>query len=315
MDYFFATGGTLQVPFGIDFFSVAVGVLTGAIFACDRKLDIVGTVTLGLITGYGGGMLRDFLLQDHGVYFMEYPEVILICMGIAIFVFYFRGIFKHMGQLLFLADAFSVALFALAGANKAYQCGEGVVMVVILGALTSVGGGAIRDICVGETPSVFQRSNYYAVAGIAGSLVFAVLAFAGVSLVIAALGCVFTAVFLRYLSVYFDWKTSDGTDLSPKVAKGAHRVRHFFGEIFTRATLHRKTSTRRRNPLAHSRMNAQGQGHEIKRARKQGGAQEAQPVAAMSAAAQSSAATPAVSAAAQPSAASSRVKTPEEVDL
>ncbi|MFR5092055.1 MAG: trimeric intracellular cation channel family protein [Adlercreutzia equolifaciens] len=93
------------------------------------------------------------------------------------FVFYFRGLFRHTGQVLFFADALSVALFALAGANKAFACEEGFVMVVILGALTSVGGGALRDISVGETPGVFQRSNFYAVAGFGGAFVFAAMAF------------------------------------------------------------------------------------------------------------------------------------------
>ena len=181
--------GPLTVPFWVDFFSVAVGVITGAIFACDRKLDIVGTIVLGLMTAYGGGIIRDLLLQDAGVYFMEYPTVILICIGLAAFVFYFRGLFRHSGQLLFFADALSVALFALAGANKAFAFGEGFVMVVILGALTSVGGGALRDISVGETPGVFQRSNFYAVAGFGGALVFAAMAFAGAPLVLAAVAC------------------------------------------------------------------------------------------------------------------------------
>ena len=189
MEQLFAGGGALQVPFGADFFSVAVGVLTGAIFACDRKLDIVGTIVLGLVTAYGGGIIRDLLLQDHGVYFMEYPEVILICICLAVFVFYFRGLFRHTGQVLFFADALSVALFALAGANKAFACGEGFVMVVILGALTSVGGGALRDISVGETPGVFQRSNFYAVAGFGGAFVFAAMAFAKAPLVLAAAAC------------------------------------------------------------------------------------------------------------------------------
>ena len=230
----------MQVPFGADFFSVAVGVLTGAMFACDRKLDIVGTIVLGLVTAYGGGIIRDLLLQDHGVYFMEYPEVILICICLAVFVFYFRGLFRHTGQVLFFADALSVALFALAGVNKAFACGEGFVMVVILGALTSVGGGALRDISVGETPGVFQRSNFYAVAGFGGAFVFAAMAFAKAPLVLAAAACVFTVVFLRYLSVYYDWKTSDEADLMPKVARGARTAKHFCAELFRRATLHRK---------------------------------------------------------------------------
>ena len=245
--------GALTVPFGADFFSVAVGVITGAMFACDRKLDIVGTIVLGLMTAYGGGIIRDLLLQDHGVYFMEYPSVILICIGLAVFVFYFRGLFRHSGQLLFFADALSVALFALAGANKAFACGEGFVMVVILGALTSVGGGALRDISVGETPGVFQRSNFYAVAGFGGALVFAAMAFAGAPLVLAAVACVFAVVFLRYLSVYFDWKTADEADLTPKVSRGAHVAKDFCAEMFRRATLHRKRDSVARAPLFRKR--------------------------------------------------------------
>lgn len=246
MEQFFASGAVLQVPLGVDFFSVAVGVITGAIFACDRKLDIVGTIALGLTTAYGGGIVRDLLLQDEGVYFMEHPAVILICICLAAFVFYFRGLFRHSGQLLFFADALSVALFALAGANKAFACGEGFVMVVILGAVTSVGGGALRDICVGETPGVFQRSNFYAVAGVGGSLVYAAMAFAGAHLVLAAFACVFAVVFLRYLSVYYDWKTSDEADLTPKVSRGAHAVGELCAEIFRRATLHHKKEPVRR---------------------------------------------------------------------
>ena len=113
-------------------------------------------------------------------------------------------------------------------------------MVVILGALTSVGGGALRDISVGETPGVFQRSNFYAVAGFGGAFVFAAMAFAKAPLVLAAAACVFTVVFLRYLSVYYDWKTSDEADLTPKVARGARTAKHFCAELFRRATLHRK---------------------------------------------------------------------------
>ena len=65
----FADTPVLTVPWSIDYFSVIAGVLTGALFACDRKLDIIGTVVCGLITGYGGGVLRDTLMQGTGVYF------------------------------------------------------------------------------------------------------------------------------------------------------------------------------------------------------------------------------------------------------
>ena len=226
-----ADGQVLTVPWGIDYFSVVVGVLTGALFACDRKLDIIGTV-VGLVTGYGGGIIRDVLLQDKGVYFTSHPDLILLCIVLCVFVFYFRGLFKHLDAMVFFADALSVGLFALAGASKAYACGEGFVLTVILGAITAVGGGAVRDICVGETPGIFQQSNFYAVAGLGGALLFTVLAYAGVPLVVAGIACVFTVGFLRYWSVYFDWKTRNEADLTPHVARGVGKAKRVVSGVF-----------------------------------------------------------------------------------
>ena len=228
----FADGQVLTVPWGIDYFSVVVGVLTGALFACDRKLDIIGTVVLGLVTGYGGGIIRDVLLQDKGVYFTSHPDLILLCIVLCVFVFYFRGLFKHLDAMVFFADALSVGLFALAGASKAYACGEGFVLTVILGAITAVGGGAVRDICVGETPGIFQQSNFYAMAGLGGALLFTVLAYAGVPLVVAGIACVFTVGFLRYWSVYFDWKTRNEADLTPHVARGVGKAKRVVSGVF-----------------------------------------------------------------------------------
>lgn len=233
------------MPFGADFFSVAVGVLTGAMFACDRKLDIVGTIVLGLVTAYGGGIIRDLLLQDHGVYFMEYPEVILICICMAVFVFYFRGLFRHTGQVLFFADALSVALFALAGANKAFALRGGLRdgghfglrLPAWAAALCAISRWERRRACSSARTSTRWPDS-------AARSWFAAMAFAKAPLVLAAAACVFTVVFLRYLSVYYDWKTSDEADLTPKVARGARTAKHFCAELFRRATLHRKKEAR-----------------------------------------------------------------------
>ncbi len=214
-----ADGNVLTIPVGIDYFSVLAGVLTGALFACDRKLDIIGTVVLGLITGFGGGIIRDLLMQDHGVYFTSHPDLIVLGILISSFVFYFRGVFKHLDATVFLADALSVGLFALAGASKAFACDQGFVLSIILGALTAVGGGAVRDICVGETPGIFQQSNFYAVAGLGGACSYVALAYAGCPVVIAGVICVATVVLLRYWSVWFNWKTKSEADLAPRVAE------------------------------------------------------------------------------------------------
>ena len=85
------------------------------------------------------------------------------------------------------------------GRRKASE--SGIVVSIILGAITAVGGGAVRDICVGEIPAVFQRSNYYAVAGLGGAAVYVALAQLGCPLPVAGVLCVATVVGLRYASV------------------------------------------------------------------------------------------------------------------
>ena len=114
----FADTPVLMVPWSIDYFSVIAGVLTGALFACDRKLDIIGTVVCGLITGYGGGVLRDTLMQGTGVYFTSHPDLIVTCILICAFVFYFRGIFKHLEATVFRAG------HGVVGHHGRHHCGR-----------------------------------------------------------------------------------------------------------------------------------------------------------------------------------------------
>lgn len=216
----------LSGPQFFDYLSVIVGGITGALFACDRDLDIVGTITLGLMTGYGGGVVRDMLLQDEGFYFMQHPDLILLTAALCAFVFFFQGVFKHLDSTVFFADALSVGLFALAGASKAVSCDVGFVLAALLGAITAVGGGALRDVCVGEIPGVFQESNFYAVAGLGGSVLYVAMAMAGIDRSASAVACVIAVIMLRYWSVYFDWRTSAAHDLTPALSrslKGAAR--------------------------------------------------------------------------------------------
>jgi uncharacterized membrane protein YeiH len=228
------------VPAAIDYLSVIVGVITGATFACDKRLDIVGTVSLGLIAGYGGGILRDVLLQNHGVYFTQHPYLVLACILMCIVVFYFRGVFRNLESAVFLLDALSVGLFAAAGSAKAFDCGTGVVMSILLGTITAVGGGTLRDVFVGQVPSIFQSGTYYAIAGLAGAIVYTAFVACGYAGPWAVVACVAVTVALRYLSVFFDWRThTDPRDLSPYVTKPLKRAVAFARGLYLHGRLDR----------------------------------------------------------------------------
>lgn len=214
----------LSIPWGIDYASVIVGVLTGALFGCRRKFDVVGTTVLGFLTGYGGGIVRDLLLGGRDIYFMAHTNLIWLSLGICLATFYFRGLFLDLDRFLFAADTMSVALFALAGASKAVAYGFAPVYVVLLGTITAVGGGALRDSFAGVPPAIFRQSNYYALACVAGSVVFSILAYVQVPLWIAGIACVVSIIALRYLSVHFGWQTQDEADFTPRLKSSASRA-------------------------------------------------------------------------------------------
>lgn len=198
-----------QIPMTtiIDYLGVLMGVLAGALFAIERKLDIVGVVSLGLVTGYGGGVIRDLLLQDQGIFFMEHPIAVLACICICIVLSCARGHLVNFYQHLFYVDAFTMAWYALAGAAKSWYGGAGAVISIILGSITAVGGGILRDICSAEMPRAFQPSKFYAISSFIGSALFVVPVSLGAPSDISSFLCVAVGFSLTVLSERFNWHT------------------------------------------------------------------------------------------------------------
>lgn len=224
IDSLLAQAAAVVVPLGVDYFGILVSAVTGALFACQRKLDPVGTVVLGLITAYGGGLMRDLILQNHGVYLTEHPDLILISALLCLFVFYFRSLFKRLDTALLVCDSLSVALFTLAGASKAVSCGQSAVISVVLGVVTAVGGGALRNVFVGETPDIFKRANYYALASLGGAVVYVALVYLECPVSIAGALCVVATLVLRFASIALGLKTRQEADLTPAVKQQIGKI-------------------------------------------------------------------------------------------
>ncbi len=153
----------------LDLAGVFAFALNGALTAIRlTRLDIVGVVTLGMCTALGGGILRDILLGAlPPATFSDWRYLTVAAVGGLIAFTFGRGLDRLTTPILVL-DAAGLSLFAVAGALKALDHDMGFAQAVILGTITAVGGGTLRDVLIREVPSVLS-SGLYAIPALVGA--------------------------------------------------------------------------------------------------------------------------------------------------
>ncbi|MEQ6916342.1 trimeric intracellular cation channel family protein [Halomonas aquatica] len=167
----------------LDMAGVIVFALSGVVLACRSRMDPFGMLVLAAVTGIGGGTLRDLVLGVRPVFWVTDPTylwVILVTVGLSILGFHY--IHRLSRGFLPVADAFGLALFTVIGAHKALMLEAPGVVAVLMGLLTGVAGGMIRDVLARRVPMVLRR-EVYAIASIAGGM-----AFVGLEAISAPLG-------------------------------------------------------------------------------------------------------------------------------
>lgn len=158
----------VQIPLWIDLTACTVGGLAGAAAAARLQMDIVGVFALALITGLGGGILRDLLLNQLPVA-LQSPWLIVATSGAALAVFLFQSGIHRLSLLILILDAFALGIYGVVGADKSLVNGIDVVPALLVGVITAVGGGVLRDLVTARTPEIFQaESTLYAIAALVG---------------------------------------------------------------------------------------------------------------------------------------------------
>ena len=153
----------------------------------------------------GGGIISNVLL---GIYppvnltYLPYP-LTAIAAGVATFVFY--RFFNNVGKPLIYADAVGLGAFSASGASLAYSVSHNPLLVTLVGAITAVGGGVVRDLLANEIPMVLTR-EFYATAAIIGSLTYFMLRLIGLSDSTSALVSMIATIALRFIAVRFRWE-------------------------------------------------------------------------------------------------------------
>jgi uncharacterized membrane protein YeiH len=171
-------------PIWLDHAGVAVFAASGALTASRKRLDIVGFCLVATVTGIGGGTLRDLLLGNGPVYWIQRPSYALLCLVVAVILFFAAPCLKSRLRLLLWADAVGLALFSVTGAERTLQAGAPVLIAVLMGMITATFGGIIRDVLCAELP-LMLRKEIYATAAAVGALTFAVLTGCGTPAAVA----------------------------------------------------------------------------------------------------------------------------------
>lgn len=189
----------------LDLFGVAVFAVTGALAAGEKKMDLFGVVVLALATALGGGTLRDVVLGAYPVFWISNPTYIFVGAAVAVTVFTMARFVRPPARALKFADAFGLAVFTVIGTEKALSLEVHASIAVIMGVMTGVAGGIIRDMLSGEIPLVL-KAEIYATASLCGGITFAVLKQFFPAMPLPAPAAIIVILALRLAAIH--WKLS-----------------------------------------------------------------------------------------------------------
>jgi uncharacterized membrane protein YeiH len=184
----------------LDLAGVAVFAASGVLAARDRELDLLGVVIVAAITAIGGGTLRDLLLDRHPIFWVtDVRYLIVIVVSTMLTVAYVR-VRPPPNATLLVADALGLALFSLSGAQLAEAAGCPALIVVLMGAMTGVTGGVLRDVITARVPLILRR-EIYATAAIVGVATYLALQSLGIPRAPAFGAGMIVVVALRLLAI------------------------------------------------------------------------------------------------------------------
>jgi len=164
------------MPPWIEYSACAVCAISGVLAAEGKRMDLFGAVVLALVTAVGGGTIRDLCLGVQPVFWIQAPDYVTTALVAALGTFVVARFFNLPDRALAVADAFGLALFGIVGTEKALLLGSPAVVSILLGIVTGVAGGILRDVLRSEIPWVLRAEmELYATAVCFGATTFVLL--------------------------------------------------------------------------------------------------------------------------------------------
>jgi len=178
--------------------------ISGAVAAKQRRLDLFGIVAIAFVVACGGGIIRDVCIgaiPPAGLTDWRYLSVSIFATMVIIFM---DKWVERLNHPVLLFDAIGLSFFAVAGARKALDFGNNAEVAILLGMVTAVGGGILRDVLLNRIPVVLEK-EIYASAALVGSLIVVIGAHWGLSKDLVSLFAIFACFGLRFLALRNHW--------------------------------------------------------------------------------------------------------------
>jgi uncharacterized membrane protein YeiH len=186
----------------------------GAFAAMEKKLDPFGVLIISFATAIGGGTIRDVLIGELPVSWLNNTTAIWVIFSAAVVTIFFGSHLKKLEKMLFLFDAMGLGLFTLIGIQTGVSHGFSTGICIMLGTITGCFGGVLRDILLNNVPLIFQK-EIYASASILGGLMFFVMMRLGLTDNLAGVISILIVFFVRVMAVQLNWSLPKFYDKKP----------------------------------------------------------------------------------------------------
>lgn len=193
----------------VDYAGIAALAASGAVVGVRKGFDLFGIATLAVLTGVGGGILRDVLLDiDPPSALQRWPDVTL-CVVVSIVTTVFAKTVIRLSQLVLVLDALGMGFFATSGAAISVDHGASWFAATVLGMITAVAGSIMRDVVARDVPMVMGPDDMYAAPAMLGSLLYVALDHTGAQWLAVVVGSL-VATLLRLAAITFHWRLPTG---------------------------------------------------------------------------------------------------------
>ena len=192
----------MTIIYVLDIIGTFAFAISGALVASKKEFDLFGVIIIAFVTAVGGGMLRDVLINAHPINWIGDLNYIWTILAAVVFTFLFKSKIAPLSKTMFLFDTIGIGVFTLLGIQKGLSFDLHPFVALVMGMVSAVMGGVLRDVLTNEVPLIFKK-ELYAYAWLSGGLVYLLTNYFDVSEWFQFIATVLTVIIIRLLAVRY----------------------------------------------------------------------------------------------------------------